>query len=90
MGAGGRCGTILYRNAELVRGLQFYIERRPLARGYNSIFSFFECVRVVMLGLFSPAISPTILNCRRELTRAGCFFDEVQFLITGGMGTVAV
>ena len=30
------------------------------------------------------------LYCRRELTRAGYFFDGVQFLITGGMGTVAV
>ena len=37
-------GTILYRNAELVRELQFYIERRPLARGYNSKFSYLECV----------------------------------------------
>ena len=36
--------------------------------------------------MFPPAISPTILNCRRELTRAGYFFDEVQFLITGGWG----
>lgn len=32
----------------------------------------------------------TILNWGLELTGVECFFDEVQFLITGGMGAVAV
>ena len=47
MGAGSHRGTILYRNAELVRGLQFYIERRALV---GLQFYFFACLEVVGAG----------------------------------------
>ena len=43
MGAGSRRGTILYRNAELVRGLQFY---------------FFACLEVVGAGVMLWGCSP--------------------------------